>query len=859
MDIKIYFITILLQILLSEFEFSANPVYVDIQHHIIPKSKQMKPFVSVIKNHISKNNGIKSVDGLSDLLKPVQHCLIHMTNFGGIDLPSLDIPTLQMETKLTICIGDVYAVSQSLDLRSNKTSLTCRIEKHGRLKVLKSKCPLSHLFADSTRLCVELNFRKFVTRIRPWTCEVVVSLFPKLVPIPKRSYSYHKKVQIQKIVTVFDQDYYSPHHRFIRRLLPSYAPINMLVTELTNDSVNPQNWDSPNGVGSWFKYSFMDTSNVHTAYNNGISRDNYFVIFTTPSKLKSTFNYKVYSSRIHQICSSYSLQLKLNQGLLVIEFVKVAKFFIGINQEYSTLANMFDSTPIYDFVLYSSSLRDEAGVYKFFYESTCKNMYLKWALEFQHTGSKSYSINWLGEFLQILRRNNYTILYTWDIIICNTKSYTLKIVSNNNFNEFVGRPDLVVLDNRIYPTVVSHPLTFEDSRLTIGFIACGSGKIQNFAFRELFCVFDGYVWACLFTFNLIIIPILWCIIDWLSEKNKPNQNQTAQQSGQQNVLSSRIFFQAVVILLEQGNAFTNKHLNTEAKRWIASVLILAAIVLTNSYKYDNVYKIMLPRKATPFWFFDELQSANFSIYTRTVYRSPQQYNDNLVKRQFASKKYFNFSDHAATIMNNYSGSQVIYSEIVNIVVGDAGQYYFLQQEMLSPWLKENKTEQSSIITSWWSKYSDLFLKILRNTKLHPLEVALAKAFNHEPNSVEQYEEFTREYDRKQAAYFIQILAECQNTAFVLPQATIEKLSSKLRNQGNSKLTVGKEVLMERKMGMVLYGWMSNQLVNTLSRLLAFGIWQHVHNLFGSNMAIISDATVDHSYSFKFQETFWWFL
>ncbi|CAL8146889.1 unnamed protein product [Orchesella dallaii] len=461
MDIKIYFVKFLLQILLADFAFSAKAVYFDVENYI-PKSKRMKAFVRVIKKHISKYNDIKSIDGLSALLKPVQHCPIHMTNFGGIDLPSLDVPTLQMQTKLTVCAGKVFAVSKSLYLRSNKTSLTCIIEIQRGVEA--SKCPLSHLFADSTRLCVELNFRKFVTRVRPWTCEAVVSFFPKLVPIPNRSYRYHEKVQIQKTVSVFDQDNDSPHHRYILRLLPSYAPINILVTQLTNDSAKPQNWESPNGVGSWFKYSF-----------------------TEPSKVTKGGEY-------------------------------------AENHE----------------------------------NSSCRVLPHVLKIEIERSVSQG--------------------------TICNTKSYTQETRPNGNYFKFLGRPDLAPLDNKFYPTAVSHPLTFEDSRRTIGFIACGSGEIQNLAFRELFCVFDGYVWACLFTINLVIIPVLWCVIDWLSEKNK--SKQTAQHSGQQSVFSSRIFFQAVVILLEQGNAFTNKHLNAEAKRWIASALILAAIVLTNSYKYD---------------------------------------------------------------------------------------------------------------------------------------------------------------------------------------------------------------------------------------------------------------------------------
>ncbi|CAL8129430.1 unnamed protein product [Orchesella dallaii] len=155
--------------------------YVDALN-FVPKTKTMLQLTKAVKDYAEKYDGFKvdSLDGLSEFLKPVQHCFIHITNFGGVDLPSLNVPSIQMKTKLAVYQNKIYAVSNSLDTRQNITF------QKGRNQRGTFPCPLSPLFADSKSLCVALNFRKYVTKIRPWSCEIVVSLFLKQVTILKR-------------------------------------------------------------------------------------------------------------------------------------------------------------------------------------------------------------------------------------------------------------------------------------------------------------------------------------------------------------------------------------------------------------------------------------------------------------------------------------------------------------------------------------------------------------------------------------------------------------------------------------------------------------------------------------------------
>ncbi|CAL8138611.1 unnamed protein product [Orchesella dallaii] len=844
MDIRTIVIVLFCQIIFAEKDFSWRSRYYNDAQNYISKIKKSPEVAKVLKNQISLYDEFKvhSLEGLSEFLQPVQHCLIHMTNFGGVDLPDLTVASIQRKTKPAVCYHAIFAISSSLEIRPNTTNGRIhRLSCHETIP----RCPLSPLFGNSLFVCVGLNFRRFVTKIRPWTCEVIVSIYPQQIPESPESIQLPYIELIDNILPLFEEDPLQRSiNRFVRRSIPSYSPINILITEMNDALVNPQTLESPNLVGAWLKHSLNDKYDLDYEEKR-IFRDAFFVMFTKPS----AFTSKHYE--LHNISCKFAVQLKLSFGNYEVHLVSGELFLnhlrsVRTTQEKETEVKIFDLTPIADvifamvFFKHGSVLTKE----KFLYECFCNSKYLKMASNHPQKRGELYILNWIGEWLQVLRRHNFTVLMNMQYIICNTRDVErqeLEFVA-----QFIGESSIVQLEEKVYPTAVPHPLAIEDPSRKMGFISCGSTAVQGLPFRELFRVFDIYVWACLIIFNSIIMPVVLCTIEWLSDKNQTTSDHP--DAVRKVAFTSRIFFQPVIILLEQGSAFTNKNLNAAALRWVAAALILVGIVLSNSYKYDNVYNMMLPRRTAPLWFFEQLLTEKFSIYTRTNFYNPHRTSQSLIYSQFNYSVLPPYlSGHVKFVANNNSKPHMLLSELISIYHFEAVDLDFLNTELLLPWQAEHGPNNGSNQVAL-DIYGRVFRKLLTNTKLLPFENTLPheSVLNTFPSD-HQFLAYMKEFNSKQAKHFMQILNEYQNTAFVLPFDNMVNLFGRLRNQGNSKLTIGKEVLVERNIGMALHGWISNNLINTLVWIQDFGFLKHVRNIYWENVTSISHATFDYSH------------
>ncbi|CAL8146796.1 unnamed protein product [Orchesella dallaii] len=821
--------------------------YIDAQNYI-SKNKKSSPIVKDLKNHISTYDGFKvhSLEGLGEFLQPFQHCLIHMTNFGGVDLPGLAVASIQRKTKLAVCYDTIYAISSSLEIRHNITSA-----RRYRLSCYETitECPLSPLFVDSK--CVGLHFRRFVTRIRPWTCEVIVSIYQKQIAESQESSPLDYVKQTENTLSVFEDDVtWLSLNRYVHRLIPSYTPINILITENESPFANIQTLETSNAVGAWFKFSLNNQLKLDWDETR-ISRDAFFVVITQPL----AFTSKHYV--VHNISCTFAVQMKLSFGKFEIHLVRGELLLKQLGFDRTRQENKAEINQIfhvgsiinilYDtvFFKYGSAPSRE----HFLYESFCNSMFLKVVSNSPQKRGELYIVNWVGEWLQILRRFNYTILMDYQYIICNTKSIKLEqldFVPRFGFEGFVGDSRIIQLEEHIYPIAVPHPLALDDPIRKMGFISCGSSSVLGLPFRELFRVFDSYVWACLFIINSIVMPIILCIVEWLSDQNHITSDPS--DASQNGLFSSRMFFQPVIILLEQGGAFTNKHLNTAALRWVAAALILVAIVLSNSYKYDNVYNMMLPRTTTPLWFFEQLLTEKFSIYTRTNFFIFGRRTRNPSDLKNYSGLPCELSGHANFVVDKYSHPYILYSELINIYDFEAIYLDFLNMQLLSPWQKDDSPNNGSDDKVAPKLYRDVFWRLLTNTNLLKFENTLSHESQLDAYDSEQgFLLYLKEFNSKQANHFMQVLNECQNTAFVLPFGNIVNLFANLRRQGNTKVTIGKEVLLERNIGMALHGWISNHLINTLGWIQDFGYWKHVRNIYWENITSISHVTSDYSH------------
>lgn len=70
-------------------------------------------------------------------------------------------------------------------------------------------------------------------------------------------------------------------------------------------------------------------------------------------------------------------------------------------------------------------------------------------------------------------------------------------------------------------------------------------------------------------------------------------------------------------VLEQGDPFSARFVKSSKLRWIIGTYLLAAVVLSNGYKNNNVYNMITSRKPLLIETLEDVKSENFSFYVRT--------------------------------------------------------------------------------------------------------------------------------------------------------------------------------------------------------------------------------------------------
>lgn len=160
------------------------------------------------------------------------------------------------------------------------------------------------------------------------------------------------------------------------------------------------------------------------------------------------------------------------------------------------------------------------------------------------------------------------------------------------------------------------------------FVSCGPSVYSKLAFRELVVVFDYYVWLCIFTFFVIIIAI-------------------SRQVG--NNLD--MVYLLVKVVFEQGNPISNKLLRQNFSALLGVVIMLIGTVLTNAYKNNNVYNLILPRALVSRQLYQEVFAEGFQLYGRTLaYKA----NDILFTSQKEEFAEFYKSEHPNTTESEIS-------------------------------------------------------------------------------------------------------------------------------------------------------------------------------------------------------------
>ncbi len=151
-----------------------------------------------------------------------------------------------------------------------------------------------------------------------------------------------------------------------------------------------------------------------------------------------------------------------------------------------------------------------------------------------------------------------------------------------------------------YGTKLNILMQVRNSLGGLHFVSCGSRGIEPFPFDQLISVFEWKVWVFIIvSMTLLIITIVLL--------HKKGSRFIGMQMGTLSMWQ---------VLMEQGNPFPQFFDKDAKMRFLMSGTLFAALVITNSFKSENVYNIVLPRKQVSYYNYDELIEDNVTIFTR---------------------------------------------------------------------------------------------------------------------------------------------------------------------------------------------------------------------------------------------------
>lgn len=182
--------------------------------------------------------------------------------------------------------------------------------------------------------------------------------------------------------------------------------------------------------------------------------------------------------------------------------------------------------------------------------------------------------------------------------VCTTHSGEVTINSNlpaaHSFASIVR-----VFSNFFATPILTSMLHFNDMSSSLRFVTSQSRGPSHLPFEELVNIFDLYIWAS-------TVIILTCASFAIAKLVNPRKT----------INMGRQVFSVLKCLLEQGDAFTFPDDNPRKVTLILAGVYLVSMLLSNAYKNNNVYNMILARKQLAYKTLDELQNDNFIKYSR---------------------------------------------------------------------------------------------------------------------------------------------------------------------------------------------------------------------------------------------------
>jgi len=424
--------------------------------------------------------------------------------------------------------------------------------------------------------CLGLNHTKYVMKSRPWNCEVHFDIFQRLYTTIPNIYKrdYKRKIILSVSAAQIDLWYFPRNISNLKEGLRKWTPtpMSLIKVNIIMDR-EYKRWLNNIARFHWIHKSVGPSErgrNDRRRVVSGMSSELYIAMLTERFNLTTECNI----TRVLALKSCYNCPLANN--FITTTEISHSAWKLGLHPSKWLAIDSFFPTRG-EMVAYY--VTDGTDVPNF---AQCRNIETLDKVMYNNYTDPKFELA-LIHMVQLILKN---VTYAPDSP--GPQCVNGKITDVLHLSKILVNFKVEYHSERDEYAMIK--LSDDDSIPT--FLACGRSTPQGFAFDELVNVFNIEIWEFLLIF-MALLTIITVVVDVIPV-DITRSIQIRNSLSLEKLVS--IFIQVTKALLEQGDPFASTIAVKFRLRFSIGTYLLVAIVLSNAYKSNNVYNLVLPRK-----------------------------------------------------------------------------------------------------------------------------------------------------------------------------------------------------------------------------------------------------------------------
>ncbi|CAL8145829.1 unnamed protein product [Orchesella dallaii] len=721
---------------------------------------------------------------LNEILSPFRNCFVMVTNFQGVHLLPPKYPIIIREVKVALII--VENSFKFILVHKNMQPMINASDFH-------SACSSSLFNEHDWNPCIALKYEDFMMKTRPLKCQVNINLYPQDYLL---TYPTQLKMPLNTATLIkYPLNFHHNLTKYYKQIKASSQPLNLLITNDTNEPLPKEM------LAVWINSVAHNPNNILVQLSP--STDLFLHISTKVSSHKQTIvSIAVATVDLHnRIVTNESVSLhKLSPNFFKLPLDSITKKAVIPYKNNVINVN-------YNWPYIGPSGRSLSDKNK---RMVCKKNPYSFVSHYRLVSSEFYKsstlrgiVNELAVTVTQMIIPNASFLIHRHHILCknipvmNVAEYDHAFGSGIKVNVITSEPHKI-------PSV---PLQMSNPMESFKFLSCGKPPQKSFGFSEFVTIFQWNVWLVIVIVIVVLFPLTLHGVEMIHIRLSPGESDHA--SSTPSKLSFNLFLQPFVILLEEGESFTNNNLKLSGIRWMLGSLLLAATVLSNAYKYDNVYNVIAPKKFVSYQRISQLVADNFTIYTMlSVEKSRTSWREPWPMINVSQKSSHQLQGYLVRLRRNGFINSEIFSFTKSLE------------------LNRNGTSKGPSV-------------LLTNSKLHP---GVAQLVEEIGKLHRLYFVAGQVFMEKQWKLLTDELKICNRTAVITQELFAIRMGQKLKKEiGLKYVFVGTNYVFMDQVGIEFGGWIPIQIWGNLGALKSSGIWKWWSN-------VITRGNGDEKYS-----------